>query len=58
MSSGGDRIVLTPSNPPETALKAQGAKNVTVIHTFDRTVADTEAFVKPISAPPVSSSKK
>lgn len=36
MSSGGDRIVLTPSNPPETALKAQGAKNVTVIHTFDR----------------------
>ena len=46
---GGDRIVLTPSNPPETALKAQGAKNVTMIHTFDRTVADTEALVKPIT---------
>jgi len=43
---GGPQIGFAPSNPPETALKAQGAKNVTVLHTFDRTVADSDTFVE------------
>lgn len=46
---GGPQIVLRPRNPPETALTSQGAKNVTVIHTFDRAVADTDTFVAPIT---------
>jgi cyanophycinase len=46
---GGPQIGFASSNPPETALKAQGAKNVTVIHTFDRTVADSDTFVEPLT---------
>ena len=46
---GGPQIGFAPSNPPETALKAQGAKNVTVLHTFDRAVADSDTFVEPIT---------
>lgn len=44
----GPQIGLPPTNPPETALKAQGAKNVAVVHTFDRAVADSDTFVEPI----------
>ena len=46
---GGPQIGFPSSNPPESALKAQGAKNVTVIHTFDRSVADSDAFVEPLT---------
>jgi cyanophycinase len=46
---GDPQIGFAPSNPPETALKSQGARNVTVIHTFDRSVADTDTFVAPIT---------
>jgi len=46
---GGPQIGFASTNPPETALKAQGAKNVTVLHTFDRAVADSDTFVEPIT---------
>jgi cyanophycinase-like exopeptidase len=46
---GGAQIGFAPSNPPDTALKAQGAKNVTVLHTFDRVVADSDTFVEPLT---------
>ena len=46
---GGPQLGFPPSTPPETALKAQGAKNVTVMHTFDRAVADSDMFVEPLT---------
>jgi cyanophycinase len=46
---GGPQIGFPSSTPPDAALKAPGAKNVTVIHTFDRTVADSDAFVEPLT---------
>ena len=33
---------------PTAALKAAGAKNVVVLHTFDRNVADSDSFTEPI----------
>ncbi len=46
---GGPQIGFARTSPPETALKAQGAKNVTVLHTFDRAVADSDTFVEPLT---------
>lgn len=43
----GSRIVPVSSNP-ENRLKEAGAKNVLVLHTFDRSVADSDSFVGPI----------
>lgn len=45
---GGPQIFVGPSSDPGAALKAAGAKRVVVIHTFDRTVADSDSFVEPI----------
>jgi cyanophycinase-like exopeptidase len=45
---GGPQIGFR-SSTPDAALKALGAKNVTVIHTFDRAVADSDAFVEPLT---------
>ena len=46
---GRPQIGFRSSTPPETALKAQGAKNVTVMPTFDRAVADSDTFVEPLT---------
>lgn len=46
---GGPQIGFPSSTPPDAALKALGAKDVTVIHTFDRAVADSDAFVEPLT---------
>jgi cyanophycinase len=47
-TAGGDSVY-----PPDwrgtRGLKAAGARNVVVLHTIDRRVADTDAFVEPIS---------
>lgn len=39
--------VPTASNP-EARLKSAGARNVVVLHTFDRKVADSDSFVEPL----------
>ena len=45
---GGGLQTFQSRTPPESGLKAVGAKNVVVLHTFDRPVADSDSFVEPI----------
>ena len=44
---GGSQIFV--SSSPPAALQVLGAKNVAVIHTFDRAAADSDAFVEPLT---------
>lgn len=44
----GAAMVYVPSGPEVGGLKARGATNVVVLHTFDRIVADTDSFVEPL----------
>jgi cyanophycinase len=43
-----DGPIVPIASSPEARLKAAGAKNVVVLHTFDRKVADSDSFVEPI----------
>jgi len=46
----GAAQIFVRSNPdPAAALKAAGAKNVVVLHTFDRDVANSSSFIEPIT---------
>jgi len=47
LQSPGGPQVFVPSNL-EAGLKATGASNLVVLHTFDRKVADSAAFIEPI----------
>jgi cyanophycinase len=49
LSTGGQPALVTDRSPEIIARwKAAGAKNVQVLHTRDRTVADSDTFVEPI----------
>ena len=44
----GGPTAYVPSGPELGGLKGRGATNVAVLHTFERTVADTDSFVEPL----------
>ena len=47
-AGGGDDAAYGPFCRCLAQLRAQGARNLTVLHTYDPEVADTEAFVEPL----------
>jgi cyanophycinase len=46
---GAPALFLTSNSDPTAALKAAGAKNVVVLHTLDRNVANSDSFAEPIT---------